>query len=142
MALSVHKTALCQITDKAHDFGARLLFNRILPLLMEQTLEDQEWYLFIKVIDWVLYKLDDLVRPYVYKILIVIELLLIDKDYHTHVKGHKIISNLSKAAGLAYIISTMQPNIEHADEYVCNTTTHMFSVIASVLGIPSLLPFP
>ena len=35
----------------------------------------------------------------------------------------------------------MCPNIDHANEYVHNTTAHAFSVVASVLGIPSLLPF-
>jgi len=40
--LSVCKTMLCQSMDKACNFGARLLFNKILPLLMEQTLKDQE----------------------------------------------------------------------------------------------------
>jgi splicing factor 3B subunit 1 len=39
---SVRKTALRQITDKARDFGAGPLFDKILPLLMERTLEDQE----------------------------------------------------------------------------------------------------
>ena len=76
----VRKTALCQITDKAREFGAGPLFDKILPLLMEHTLEDQERHLLVKVIDGVLYKLDDFVRPYVHKILVVIEPLLIDKD--------------------------------------------------------------
>lgn len=55
-----------------------------------------------------LYKLDDLVRPYVHKILVVIEPLLIDEDYYARVEGREIISNLAKAAGnftiLAYWI--------------------------------------
>ncbi|KAG2103700.1 uncharacterized protein F5147DRAFT_808667 [Suillus discolor] len=59
----------------------------------------------------------------------------------TRVEGREIISNLSKAAGLAHMISTMCPDIDHADEYVRNTTAHVFSVIASALDIPSLLPF-
>jgi len=108
---------------------------------MERTLEDQERYLLVKVIDRVLYKLDDLVRPYVHKILVVIEPLLIDEDYYARVEGREIISNLSKAAGLAHMISTMRPDIDHADEYVRNTTARAFSVVASALGIPSLLPF-
>ncbi len=137
----VRKTALRQITDKARDFGAGPLFDKILPLLMERTLEDQERHLLVKVIDRVLYKLDDLVRPYVHKILVVIEPLLIDEDYYARVEGREIISNLSKAAGLAHMISTMRPDIDHADEYVRNTTARAFSVVASALGIPSLLPF-
>lgn len=137
----VRKTALRQITDKAREFGAGPLFDKILPLLMERTLEDQERHLLVKVIDRVLYKLDDLVRPYVHKILVVIEPLLIDEDYYARVEGREIISNLAKAAGLAHMISTMRPDIDHADEYVRNTTARAFSVVASALGIPALLPF-
>ena len=55
------KTALRQITDKAREVGAGALFNQILPLLMSPTLEDQERHLVVKVIDRILYKLDDLV---------------------------------------------------------------------------------
>ncbi|CAG2067567.1 unnamed protein product, partial [Timema podura] len=63
----MRKAALRQITDKAREFGAGPLFNQILPLLMSPTLEDQERHLLVKVIDRILYKLDDLVRPYVHK---------------------------------------------------------------------------
>jgi splicing factor 3B subunit 1 len=137
----MRKTALRQLTDNARQFGAGPLFNQILPLLMEKSLEDQERHLLVKVIDRVLYKLDDLVRPYVHKILVVIEPLLIDQDYYARVEGREIISNLSKAAGLAHMISTMRPDIDHVDEYVRNTTARAFAVVASALGIPALLPF-
>lgn len=63
---------------------------------MSPTLEDQERHLLVKVIDRILYKLDDLVRPYVHKILVVIEPLLIDEDYYARVEGREIISNLAK----------------------------------------------
>ncbi|KAK6151376.1 hypothetical protein DH2020_014011 [Rehmannia glutinosa] len=121
------KTALRQLTDKAREFGAGPLFNRILPLLMQPTLEDQERHLLVKVIDRVLYKLDELVRPYVHKILVVIEPLLIDEDYYARVEGREIISNLSKAAGLATMIAAMRPDIDNIDEYVRNTTARAFS---------------
>jgi splicing factor 3B subunit 1 len=85
--------------------------------------------------------LDDLVRPYVHKILVVIEPLLIDEDYYARVEGREIISNLAKAAGLATMISTMRPDIDNVDEYVRNTTSRAFAVVASALGIPALLPF-
>jgi splicing factor 3B subunit 1 len=135
------KTALRQLTDKAQEFGAGPLFNKILPLLMQPTLEDQERHLLVKVIDRVLYKLDELVRPFVHKILVVIEPLLIDEDYYARVEGREIISNLSKAAGLATMIASMRPDIDNIDEYVRNTTARAFSVVASALGIPALLPF-
>jgi len=72
----------------------------------------------VKVIDRILYKLDDLVRPYVHKILIVIEPMLIEDDYYARVEGREIISNLAKAAGLATMIATMRPDIDNQDEYV------------------------
>lgn len=46
-----------------------------------------------------------------------------------------------QAAGLATMISTMRPDIDNLDEYVRNTTARAFAVVASALGIPSLLPF-
>ena len=137
----VRKVALRQITEKAKEFGAGPLFNQILPLLMSPTLEDQERHLLVKVIDRVLYKLDDLVRPYVHKVLVVIEPLLIDEDYYARAEGREIVSNLSKAAGLATMIAIMRPDIDNPDEYVRNTTARAFAVVASALGITALLPF-
>uniref|UniRef100_A0A7S3CEM8 Splicing factor 3B subunit 1 n=1 Tax=Chloropicon roscoffensis TaxID=1461544 RepID=A0A7S3CEM8_9CHLO len=135
------KQSLRWLTEKARDFGAGPLFNQILPLLMSPTLEDQERHLLVKVIDRILYKLDELVRPYVHKILVVIEPLLIDEDYYARVEGREIISNLSKAAGLATMIAAMRPDIDNVDEYVRNTTARAFAVCASALGIPTLAPF-
>uniref|UniRef100_A0A0N4ZUE1 SF3b1 domain-containing protein n=1 Tax=Parastrongyloides trichosuri TaxID=131310 RepID=A0A0N4ZUE1_PARTI len=135
------KSALRKITENARRLGAGPLFNQILPLLMSPSLEDQERHFLVKVIDRILYKLDDLVRPYVHKILVVIEPLLIDEDYYARVEGREIISNLSKAAGLATMISTMRPDIDNPDEYVRNTTARAFAVVGSALGIPSLILF-
>ncbi|EOA12305.1 hypothetical protein CARUB_v10007940mg [Capsella rubella] len=98
-------------------------------------------YLLAKVIGKILYKLGVMVRPYVHKILVVIEPLLIDEDYYARKQGREIIINLSKAAGLATMIAAMCPDIDNIDEYVRNTTARAFSVVASDLGVPALLPF-
>jgi len=135
------KTAMRQITEKARSFGAGPLFNQILPLLMSPTLEDQERHFLIKVIDRVLYKLDDLVRPFVHRILAVMEPLLIEEDYYARIEGREIISNLAKAAGLATMIAAMRPDIDNPDEHVRNVTSRAFAVVASALGVISLLPF-
>ena len=74
-----------------------------------------------------------MVRPYVHKVLSVIEPLLIDEDYYARVEGREIISNLSKAAGVATMIATMRPDIDNPDEYVRNTTARAFAVVASAL---------
>lgn len=55
------KMSMRTIADKAREFGAAALFNQILPLLMSRALEDQERHLLVKIVDRVLYKLDDLV---------------------------------------------------------------------------------
>lgn len=137
----MRRFALKQLVEKARDFGAAPLFDQILPLLMSPTLEDQERHLLVKLVDRILYRLDDLVRPYVHKILVVIEPLLIDEDYYVRLEGREIISNLSKAAGLAAMVAALRPDIDHVDEYVRNTTARAFAVVASALGIPALLPF-
>lgn len=85
---------------------------------MSPTLEDQERHLIVKVIDRVLFKLDDLVRPYVHKILVVIEPLLIDEDYYARVEGREIISNLAKAAGFPTMFtSKLFFNFSYASRY-------------------------
>ena len=125
----MRKSALRRITDKAREFGAGPLFNQILPLLMSPTLEDQERHLLVKVIDRVLYKLDDLVRPYVHKILVVIEPLLIDEDYYARVEGREIISNLAgvSSAGVTSINgeNTSTTNITLEKHIIMTTATFM-----------------
>lgn len=138
---AVRRVSLRQLTEKAREFGAGPLFDQILPLLMSPALEDAERHLLVKVIDRLLFKLEDAVRPYVHKILVVIEPLLIDEDYYARQEGREIIANLSKAAGLATMIATMRPDIDHVDEYVRNTTARAFAIVASSLGVPALLPF-
>ena len=137
----MRKSALRQLTDKAREFGAGPLFNQILPLFLSQSLEPQERHLLVKIIDRILYKLQELVRPYVHKILVAVEPLLNEKDYFERVEGREIIANLAKAAGLPTMITTIKPDIEHQDEYVRNVTARTIGVIASALGIPQILPF-
>ncbi|KAJ2275663.1 U2 snRNP component prp10 [Coemansia sp. RSA 2526] len=135
------KSAMRMIAEKAREYGASAIFTQVLPLLMSPSLEDQERHLLVKVIDRVMFRLGDLVRPFVHKILVVIEPMLIDEDRYARAEGHEIISNLSKAAGLPAMISTMRPDIDHVDEYVRNTTARALSVVASALGVPALMPF-
>lgn len=80
----MRKSSLRQITINAREFGAGPLFNHILPLLMANQ-DPQQRHLLVKVIDRILYKLDDLVRPFVHKILVVIEPMLVDEDYYARV---------------------------------------------------------
>jgi len=130
-----------QITDKARILVAGPIFHQSLPLFMSPTLEDQERHLLVKVIDKVLYKLDDLIRLYTHKILAVTEPLLVDEDYYACIERREIISNLAKAAGLVTMIAIVRPDVDNPDECVRNTTSQAFVVVASSLGVSTLLPF-
>lgn len=126
------KSALRHLTDKARDFGPKAIFEKVLPLMMSPALEDQERHLLVKVMDRVLFKLDELVRPWVHKILAVTQPLLIDEDYYGRVEGREVISNLCKAAGLPTMFAAIRPDIDHVDEYVRNCTARTLSVMAQV----------
>ncbi|CAI4687743.1 CCQ_1a_G0042810.mRNA.1.CDS.1 [Saccharomyces cerevisiae] len=135
------RTSMRILTDKAVTFGPEIIFNRLLPILLDRSLEDQERHLMIKTIDRVLYKLGDLTKPYVHKILVVAAPLLIDEDPMVRSTGQEIITNLSTVAGLKTILTVMRPDIENEDEYVRNVTSRAAAVVAKALGVNQLLPF-
>lgn len=135
------RQSMRQLGERAREFGAGPLFEQLLPLLMSPSLEDQERHLLVKVIDRVLWALEEQVRPWVHKILVVVEPLLIEEDAYTRQEGREIIAALSKAAGLAPMIAALRPDLEHADEYVRNTTARALAVVGQALGVPAVLPF-
>jgi splicing factor 3B subunit 1 len=135
------KTALKALTEKARVFGPAALFSVILPLFMSPELDALERHRLVKVIDRVLYRLDDLVRPYVHKLLVVIQPMLLDADVFARTEARELIANLSKAAGLASMISTMRADIDSPDEYVRNATARALAIVASTLGVQAMVPF-
>ncbi|ODQ66922.1 ARM repeat-containing protein [Nadsonia fulvescens var. elongata DSM 6958] len=137
----VRKGALRQLTDNARSFGPKAIFDQVLPLMLEKSLQEQERHLLVKIINRVLYRLDDLVRPYTHKILVVILPLLIEEDPYARIEGREAVSNLAKAVGLPHMITVMRPDIDQTDEYVRNITARGFAVVASALGVPALIPF-
>ncbi|KAI3657657.1 hypothetical protein MP638_007439 [Amoeboaphelidium occidentale] len=138
---AIRKQSLKLLTDKAQEFGAKMIFDALLPLLMSPHLDAKERHLLVKVADRMIFKLQTEVNPYVHKILVVFEPMLVDEDYYARIEGREIISNLSKAVGLATMVSVMRPDIDHVDEFVRNTTARAFSVVASALGVDSVIHF-
>ncbi len=146
----MRKQALRQVTDKAREFGPGPLFNQILPLLMSPTLEDQERHLLVKVIDRVLYKLDDLVRPYVHKILVVIEPLLIDEDYYARVEvcfeilsaSRTFVNNVLKFLCPAMLLDSRQcseipmKNVTY-EKYSCTIPVYVFKIALNSSSMPA-----
>ncbi|KAJ2312928.1 hypothetical protein IWW54_001800 [Coemansia sp. RSA 2705] len=135
------KSAMRAIGEQARELGADAVFSQVLPLLMAASLEDQERHLLVKALGRVLARLGELSRPFVHRILVVIEPMLIDSDRYARAEGHEIISSLSKAAGLPAMIAALRPDVDHTDEYVRNTTARALAVVAAALGVPALEPF-
>ncbi|KAM3165131.1 hypothetical protein ACU8KH_00893 [Lachancea thermotolerans] len=135
------KSAMRALRDRASEFGAPRIFNRVLPILMDRSLEDQERHLMIKVVDRILYQLQDLVKPYTHRILVVIAPTLIDEDIVTREVGREIISRLAHSVGFATIIMNVRADIDNQDEYVRNITSRVLAVVAKALGVSNMIPF-
>ncbi|KAI3643531.1 hypothetical protein MP228_013086 [Amoeboaphelidium protococcarum] len=129
------------LVERSSELGAECIFESVLPLLMSPTIEDQERHILVKLIDKLLLKLKDLVTPYVPKLLVVVEPMLMDEEYIVRVEGRELISNLSKAVGLSAMLSAMRSDIEHEDDFVRSTTARALSVVANAVGLQQILPF-
>lgn len=137
----VRKKSLRKLTSNSKSFGAKVLFNQILPLLLEPSLDVQERHVLVKLIGRVLFQLDSSIRPYTNKILVVISPLLIDENFNMRLEAREIISSLTKAAGLSSMISNLRPDLDHVDEYVRNVTSRVLAIVANTLGLVNFLPF-
>ncbi|KAA8498508.1 Splicing factor 3B subunit 1 [Porphyridium purpureum] len=138
----VRKACMRKLSERVSNvYGPELVFNALLPLFLERMLEDGERHVLMKTLDRIILRLGLLVRPYVHKILVVSEPLLIDENEYVRGQGRQLVSNLARTAGLPSMISAMRPDLDHSDEYVRNTTARTLAVIGQALGIPLLLPF-
>lgn len=135
------KSALRNLTDNAKLFGPDIIFSIILPLLSDPALDEQGRHLLVKVIGRVLFKLEDSIKPYAEKILIVIMPLLTDENKIARLEGRDVISKLSKAVGLLTMISILRPDLDNTDEYARALVSRTFAVVANSLGISALIPF-
>ena len=59
LRMTVLQQFIDKFADKARKLGIGPLFSKILPFLIQPTLEDEERHLLMKVIDRVLHKLDE-----------------------------------------------------------------------------------
>lgn len=138
----VRKRSLRQITDNAIKIGSTTLFSQILPMLMEPGLQDHEQHILIKLIGRIIFPLGgEQIKPYTYKILAVVAPLLIDEEFTLRMEAREIVANLASLVGLANIISSMRPDIDHVDEYVRNITSRVFAIVAYTLGLQQVMPF-
>lgn len=139
--MQARKFALKQLTTRCQDFGPKMIFDCILPILLDRTLEDQERHLMIKTMDRILFKLNDAVKPHAHDVLVIIAPLLIDEDPVARTMGNQIITNLASTTGLATMLTVMRSDIDSEDEYIRNITARAMAVVAKALSLPKLLPF-
>lgn len=137
----VRRKALRQLGSSANSLGVSAIFGIVLPLMLEPALEDAERHVLTKLLGRVVYQLDDKVRPYTHKIIAAVAPLLIDEDMTLRLEARDAVSAVSKAAGLANIVASLRPDLDHADEYVRNLTARVFAVVATTLGLVKVLPF-
>lgn len=135
------RVAMKQLTLKCPDFGPKLIFDNVLPILLDKSLEDQERQLMIKVVDRILYRLGDSVKPYTHNILTVVSPLLIDEDPVARIIGREVISNLASITGVGHMLTTMRSDLDNEDEYIRNITSRALAVVAKALGLPKVLPY-
>ena len=138
---TIRKEALKEITEQAQNFGAELLFNRIIPLLLDSSLDLYEKHLIIKVLNRIIYKLDDKIRPYLNKLLALVQPMLTEEDYFIRLEGRELISNISKAAGLSNFIMAIRNDLDNPNDSVRDITAQAFSIGANALTLPAVMPF-
>lgn len=135
------KMAMKKLTSKCVEFGPKLIFDNILPILLDKSLEDQERQLMIKVVDRILYRLGDSVKPYTHNILTVVSPLLIDEDPVARIIGREVISNIASITGVGHMLTTMRSDLDNEDEYIRNITSKALAVVAKALSLPKILPY-
>lgn len=137
----LRRGAMRTLTARMPALGPEAVFDKLLPLAVFVGADEGDRHLMVKLIDRALHRFDEQVRPFVKRILIVVEPLLMEKDFYARAEGREVVANLAKAAGLPTMIAALRGDLESIDDYVRNVTARAFGVMASALGIPSLVPF-
>ncbi|GEQ68139.1 hypothetical protein JCM33374_g1806 [Metschnikowia sp. JCM 33374] len=138
---AVRKKAMRSLTTSAADYGASSLFGIILPLMLEPGLDDTDRHVLIKLVGRLLVPLEASIKPYTHKVISAISPLLIDEDITLRLEAREVIASVARAAGFATIVSSLRPDLDHADEYVRNLTSRVLAVVSTALGLAKVLPF-
>lgn len=138
---AIRKKAMRSINSNAKDLGANILFAVILPLMLEPSLDLADRYIVTKLLGRLVYQLQDTIKPFTHQIITALAPALIDEDITIRLETKDVISNISRTAGFANMVSSLRPDLDHADEYVRNLTARVFAIVASAIGLVKVLPF-
>lgn len=138
---ATRKTSLKTFTDNIKNFGPDLIFKIVIPLLGDSAIDEQGRHLLIKLLNRVIFTLEDAVKPFTKQLMSVFMPLLIDENKITRSEGCDLISKLAKAVGLLEMINVLRPDMVNENEQVRSLVSKAFAVIANSLGIQSIIPF-
>lgn len=137
----MRKKAMRWFSSHVSGVGPEVIFGVILPLMLEPDLEDMERHILAKLIDRAVHQLGSEIKPYTHKIVAAVSPLLMDEDILLRLEARDIIAAVSRSAGLANIITSLRPDLDHSDEFVRNLTARVFGIVAKTLGLLKVLPF-
>lgn len=137
----VRKRSTRALQARATELGAKPIFDALLPVMLEPTLDETDRHAMTKLIGRMAVRLGPLVRPHTYQVISAVLPLLIDENMTLRVEAREVISHVAQAAGFASVVSALRPDLDHADEYVRNLTSRVLAVVTVAFGLPKVLPF-
>lgn len=138
---TIRKQAIRALNEKAAQFGSAVIFDNLVPILVDRSLSDQERHLMIKIMDRMIVRLGEDVVPFTRKLLDAIGPLLLDKEPMIKATGIEITTNLTTVIGFAAMIKATRANIEDEDEYLRNCAAHILAVVTKTVGLHQMMPF-
>ncbi|OHS94394.1 U2 snRNP component prp10 [Tritrichomonas foetus] len=135
------KMAMRHLISHANDFGAELIFSKLLPLLAAISSNEQERHSLVKVVDRLMYRLSTSMSPYVPQLLAFVGKMLIENDPIARAEAREIVSNLSKISGLPTILQALRSGLDSESKETRTVTAQTLATAAYTLGIPSIFPF-
>lgn len=138
---NIRKKAMRVLSSTAADLTAKNLFEIIIPLMQEPALDDADRHILTKAIGRIIRTLQVSVKQYTHQIISTVAPMLIDESHTVRFEAKETISLVASAVGLANVISSLRPDLDHLDEFVRNLTARVFAVVASHLGLAKVIPF-
>lgn len=138
---AIRKRALRTFVEETTSFGPEIIFDEILPLLKEPSLEDQERHVLVKLIGRVLFRLDHLIRPYTGTVLKSISPMLMEEDFTLRTEARDVIAGTCRAAGLAAVLMALKPDLSLNDDQIRHIMCRILAIVAQTFGMANFVPF-
>lgn len=135
------KKAMRALRASVRTLGAPALVNAVVPVMLDPELDEAGRHILTRIVARTAHELGADVRPHVPQLVAAVAPLLIDADLPVRLDAREAVASIARAAGLAAIVSSLRPDLDHPDEYVRNVTARVFAVAAVALGLANAVPF-